>query len=202
MAAREREQAEQRDEARRDGDGRVDDGQRGRRERVAQRGRRREDAERDEDRGAEPAASRAEDAGRPRQDERDATTATLRASLLFVPNRLTITSLAPGGCRLITSDPIEVTSEGAPATVPATSSATAIATPAASAPATAGRQVAASSRPRTRPSADWSLVAASVLHDGHRLTVRRPLRQDWPAQGWRPLAGRARVSPPCPQRVP
>ena len=72
------------------------------------------------------------------------TTATFRASLSFVPNRLTITSLAPGGCRLITSDPIEVTSDGAPATVPATSSAAAIATPAASAPATAGRQLPAS----------------------------------------------------------
>ena len=74
------------------------------------------------------------------------TTATLSASLLFVPNRLTITSLAPGGCRLITSDPIEITSEGAPATVAATISAAAIATPAASAPETAGRQVPASRR--------------------------------------------------------
>ena len=43
----------------------------------------------------------------------------LRAALSFVPKRSTKTSLAPGGWRLMTSDPTATTSDGAPAAMPA-----------------------------------------------------------------------------------
>src|SRR5450756_594080 len=93
-----------------------------------------------------------------------ATTPMFRASLSFVPNRLTIRSFAPGGCRLITSDPIAATSDGAPLTRPATSSDAAIATPAASAPATAGRHDPSSARRRgIRPRTGAGPVALASL---------------------------------------
>ncbi len=63
---------------------------------------------------------------------------TLRASLSFVPKRLTTKSLAPGGWRSMARVPIAMTSEGAPGIRPAMSSLTAIETPAETAPAIAG----------------------------------------------------------------
>ena len=58
------------------------------------------------------------------------------ASLSFVPNSDTTTSLAPGGWRSMTRLPIATTSDGAPATRPATISPTAMATATDTAPAT------------------------------------------------------------------
>src|SRR3954451_8621753 len=62
-----------------------------------------------------------------------------RASLSLVPNRLTTTSLAPGGCRSMMTWPTAAISEVAPGSTPASSSDTPSATAVATSPEIAAR---------------------------------------------------------------
>src|SRR3954452_24559570 len=62
-----------------------------------------------------------------------------KASLSLVPNRLTTTSLAPGGCRSMMTWPTAATSEVAPGSTPARSSETPSATAVATSPEMAAR---------------------------------------------------------------
>ncbi len=74
-----------------------------------------------------------------------ATMNRLRASLSLVPNRLTMKSLAPGGCRAMTCVPTAITSDGKPGRSPAASSLAAMPAAPAATPARAHERWVSSS---------------------------------------------------------
>ena len=76
-------------------------------------------------------------------------TATLSASLSFVPNHATTTSLAPAGWSAMTAEPTETTRLGAPSNSAARSSVTASASAAATTPAKAAHDRGTSGPGRT-----------------------------------------------------